>query len=92
MDNEQMKTNGAADAVPTFTPPGGENNQADGKNGGIPTFTPPTPTFTPPQNAKPEFNGPACSYHKDEPAVAKCARCGRYICQDCFEMCIRDRQ
>lgn len=85
MDNEQMKTNGAADAVPTFTPPGGENNQADGKNGGIPTFTPPTPTFTPPQNAKPEFNGPACSYHKDEPAVAKCARCGRYICQDCFD-------
>ena len=85
MDNEQMKTNGAADAVPTFTPPGGENNQADGKNGGIPTFTPPTPTFPPPQNAKPEFNGPACSYHKDEPAVAKCARCGRYICQDCFD-------
>lgn len=85
MDNEQMKTNGAADAVPTFTPPGGENNQADGKNGGVPTFTPPTPTFTPPQNAKPEFNGPACSYHKDERAVAKCARCGRYICQDCFD-------
>lgn len=51
----------------------------------VPTFTPPTPTFTPPQNAKPEFSGPACSYHKDEPAVAKCARCGRYICQDCFD-------
>lgn len=65
MDNEQMKTNGAADAVPTFTPP--------------------TPTFEPPKNAKPSFNGPACSYHKDEPAVAKCARCGRYICQDCFD-------
>lgn len=85
MDNKQMKTNGAADAVPTFTPPGGENNQADGKNGGIPTFTPPTPTFTPPQNAKPEFNGPACYYHNDEPAVAKCARCGKYICKDCFD-------
>lgn len=39
MDNEQMKTNGAADAVPTFTPPGGENNQADGKNGGSPRST-----------------------------------------------------
>lgn len=65
MDNEQMKTNGGADAVPTFTPP--------------------TPTFTPPADAKPSFNGPACSYHKDEPAVAKCARCGRYICQDCFD-------
>lgn len=76
MDNEQMKTNGA-DSVPTFTPP------VDGKSDAAPTFTPPTPTFTPP--AKPQFNGPACTYHKDEPAVAKCARCGRYICQDCFD-------
>lgn len=65
MDNEQMKTNGGADAVPTFTPP--------------------TPTFTPPVDAKPTFSGPACYYHKDEPAVAKCARCGKYICQDCFD-------
>lgn len=79
MANDQMKTNGA-DSVPTFTPPTG-----DGKSDAVPTFTPPTQTFTPPQNAKPEFNGPACSYHKDEPAVAKCARCGRYICQDCFD-------
>ncbi len=51
----------------------------------VPTFTPPTPTFTPPANEKPSFNGPACYYHKDEPAVAKCARCGKYICQDCFD-------
>ena len=65
MDNEQMKTNGGADVVPTFTPP--------------------TPTFTPPVDAKPTFNGPACYYHKDEPAVAKCARCGKFICQDCFD-------
>lgn len=65
MDNEQMKTNGGADAVPTFTPP--------------------TPTFEPPKDAKPAFNGPACYYHKDEPAVAKCARCGKYICKDCFD-------
>lgn len=65
MDNEQMKTNGGADAVPTFTPP--------------------TPTFTPPVDAKPTFNGPACYYHKDEPAVAKCARCGKFICHDCFD-------
>lgn len=69
-----------ADSVPNFTPPTG-----DGKSDAIPTFTPPTPTFTPPKNTKPDFNGPACSYHKDEPAVAKCARCGRYICQDCFD-------
>ena len=65
MDNEQMKTNSGADAVPTFTPP--------------------TPTFEPPKNAKPQFNGPACYYHNDEPAVAKCARCGKYICKDCFD-------
>ena len=79
MDNEQIKNNGS-DSVPNFTPPTG-----DGKSDAIPTFTPPTPTFTPPKNTKPDFNGPACSYHKDEPAVAKCARCGRYICQDCFD-------
>ncbi len=65
MDNEQMKTNNGADAVPTFTPP--------------------TPTFEPPKNTKPQFNGPACYYHNDEPAVAKCARCGKYICKDCFD-------
>ena len=51
----------------------------------VPTFTPPTPTFTPPADTKPTFNGPACYYHKDEPAVAKCARCGKFICQDCFD-------
>lgn len=79
MDNEQIKNNGS-DSVPNFTPPAG-----DGKSDVAPTFTPPTPTFTPPKNTKPDFNGPACSYHKDEPAVAKCARCGRYICQDCFD-------
>lgn len=85
MDNEQMKTNGAADTTPTFTPSGAENNQAGGKSDAAPTFTPPTPTFTPPKNEKPSFNGPACYYHKDEPAVAKCARCGKYICKDCFD-------
>ncbi len=51
----------------------------------VPVFTPPTPTFTPPVDKKPRFNGPVCFYHKDEPAVAKCAKCGRYICQDCFD-------
>lgn len=61
------------------------NSQKQSGGAGIPTFTPPTPTFTPPTNTKPTFNGPACSYHKDEPAVAKCAKCGRYICQDCFD-------
>lgn len=60
MDNDQMKTNSGADAIPTFTPP--------------------TPTFTPPKNS-----GPVCYYHQDEPAVAKCARCGKFLCQDCFD-------
>lgn len=58
-----------------------KNNGADS----VPTFTPPTPTFTPPKNTKPDFNGPACSYHKDEPAVAQCARCGKNLCEDCVE-------
>lgn len=65
MNNEHMRTNGAVEAAPTFTPP--------------------TPTFEPPKNTKPQFNGPACHYHKDEPAVARCARCGKNICQDCFD-------
>lgn len=62
-----------------------QKNEQKQENTGIPTFTPPTPTFEPPKDARPQFNGPACYYHKDEPAVAKCARCGKYICQDCFD-------
>ena len=61
----------APSAAPTFTPPS------------APTFTPPKEavrTFTPPRN-----NGPVCYYHQDEPAVAKCSRCGKYLCQDCFD-------
>ena len=56
--------------TPTFTPPT------------APTFTPPAQTFTPPRNV---HNGPVCYYHQDEPAVAQCARCGKYLCQDCFD-------
>ena len=29
--------------------------------------------------------GPMCHYHKDEKAVSKCTRCGKYICRDCFD-------
>lgn len=51
---------------------------------GVPTFTPPhAPEFTPPP--APDFSGPACHYHPDEPAVKRCARCGKYICQDCAD-------
>lgn len=63
-----------------------DNDQKNtSQGGGIPTFTPPTPTFTPPKNNTHVHNGPVCYYHKDEPAVAKCARCGKYLCQDCFD-------
>jgi len=52
-----------------------------GQNGAIPTFTPPTaPTFTPPKH-----DGPVCYHHPSEPAVAQCARCGKYVCKDCAE-------
>lgn len=63
-------------AVPTFTPPQQE----------VPVFTPPqnaAPIFTPPKQERP--NGPCCHHHKMEPAVTRCARCGKYICQDCAE-------
>lgn len=51
-------------------------------NNEIPTFTPPesTPTFTPPKQT-----GNTCHYHPSEVAVAKCARCGKYICEDCYD-------
>ena len=83
--------------VPTFTPPAGDtsasafstrNLKAQNFNqpvGDVPTFTPPTgnaPTFTPPTR---NFNGPVCFHHPEEPAVAKCGRCGKYICKDCAE-------
>lgn len=87
--------------VPNFTPPAGNTPPANNSNSaptfnppaenkGAPTFTPPAaPTFTPPaQTFTPpsrSFNGPSCYYHTDEPAVASCARCGKYLCQDCFD-------
>ncbi|MBR9936931.1 B-box zinc finger protein [Oscillospiraceae bacterium Marseille-Q3528] len=52
----------------------------------IPTFTPPedgAPVFTPPRT--PQHDGPVCYHHPSEPAVARCARCGKYICKDCAE-------
>lgn len=65
-----------ADPVPTFAPP------ADA----VPVFTPPAdavPTFAPP--AAPAFTGPSCHFHPGEPAVKRCAKCGKPICQDCFD-------
>lgn len=48
-----------------------------------PTFTPPTPTFTPPST--PRRNGAVCYHHPDEVATSSCAKCGKYICKDCFD-------
>ncbi len=42
------------------------------------------PTFTPPP--APQYNGPVCYHHASEPAAAKCARCGKYVCKDCAEV------
>lgn len=55
-------------------------------NNEIPTFTPPTaPTFTPPEETTRRRSGNTCYYHENEEAVAKCARCGKPICQDCYD-------
>lgn len=78
--NKETGNNG----IPIFTPPNSGQKLIDGDNG-IPTFTPPTPTFEPPNNPKPQFQGPACYYHDTEPAVTRCSRCGRPLCQDCTE-------
>lgn len=54
----------------------------------IPTFTPPTtatPTFTPPSGSQNYHGGTTCYYHQTEPAVATCARCGKNLCEDCYE-------
>ena len=64
--------NNKPNAAPTFTPPSG--------NKAAPTFTPPAQTFTPPRHS-----GPSCYYHNDEPAVARCVRCGKNLCQDCYD-------
>lgn len=58
------------------------------QNQEIPTFTPPednAPIFTPPTEVKRQFSGPSCYYHADEPAVARCARCGKNLCKDCCD-------
>ena len=78
-------SDGAAFCTSCGQPTSNAEKKQGGSDGRIPTFTPPTPTFTPPSDAKPTFNGPACYYHSDEPAVAQCARCGKYICQDCYD-------
>lgn len=83
-----------APAVPTFTPPTQTAPVFQPPKTEAPTFAPPAnavPTFTPPAAPKfsppvrPAFNGPACHYHPDEPAVKRCAKCGKPICKDCYD-------
>lgn len=71
--------------IPTFNAPGTSENVAN-NDVEIPIFKAPSdeiPTFT--ALSKPHFNGPACHYHSDEPAVGRCARCGKSLCQDCCD-------
>lgn len=77
-----------SDSIPTFTDVGTSENDnvVDSSGVSIPKFNAPTnniPTFAVPP--RPHFNGPACYYHDDEPAVGKCARCGKTLCQDCCD-------
>lgn len=86
--------------MPVFTPPGEEaqnitatasSTESDipsfkAAGDDIPTFKAPDndiPSFTPPP--RPHFDGPSCYYHKDEPAVGRCARCGKPLCEDCCD-------
>ncbi len=82
--------------MPVFTPPNA-GASANNQQNNIPTFTPPQnaiPTFTPPgggrsggspSRSRGSYNGACCFYHQDEPSVANCARCGKHLCQDCYE-------
>lgn len=77
--------------TPIDIPSGPPGKAAPGPN--VPVFTPPSqdiPVFTPPKDTIPTFRAPGfdgavCFHHPQEPAVAKCARCGKYICKDCSE-------
>ncbi len=89
MDYSKGNFNGGAEnnnGIPTFTPPTGDiPTFTPPSDNGIPTFTPPgggAPTFEPPKNT---FSGPSCHFHNDEPSVARCAKCGKHICQDCYD-------
>ena len=67
--------------APVFAPP--SDTPVFNPPSDTPVFNPPkAPKFTPPRR---EINGPVCHYHQDEPAVTRCARCGKYLCQDCFD-------
>ena len=96
-DNSVPTFEAPVEEIPTFSAPGNSTNETTANNDevipaftapseDIPTFKAPSediPTFTAP--ARQHFTGPACHYHNDEPAVGRCARCGKPLCQDCCD-------
>ena len=83
--DKSSQFNNAEKDITTFAAP---DNQEEKSPSGeeFPTFKAPDngiPTFTTPPIL--QFDGPACYYHDDEPAVGRCARCGKLLCQDCCD-------
>ena len=82
-----MSNNKTIDDIPTFSAPQDDIPTFSAPQDDIPTFSAPhddIPTFSAPQQNH-SHNGPVCFHHPTEPAVAQCARCGKYICKDCAE-------
>ena len=82
--------------TPVFTPPPQETPVFTAPSQDAPVFTAPSqdaPIFTPPNQDVPIFTPPGqegsagacCHHHKTDQAVTTCARCGKYMCQDCVE-------
>lgn len=76
--------------IPTFNAPQDTSNVSVSKmqdSAVIPVFQAPDtnniPVFSPPVSA--HHNGITCAYHSDEPAVGRCVRCGKPLCQDCCD-------
>ena len=58
----------------------------DNKQYQAPTFAPPAPTFTPPTApAARTTTVTGCYHHPDDQAVARCSKCGKYLCSDCVD-------
>lgn len=69
--------------TPTFNAPQNDTPVFNTSENDIPTFKAPKNDI--PVFSVPSFDGPACHYHTDEPAVGRCARCGKSLCQDCCD-------
>ena len=74
--NNTATASSAESDIPSFKAPGDDISTFKAPDNDIPSFTPPP---------RPHFDGPSCYYHKDEPAVGRCARCGKPLCEDCCD-------